>query len=536
MAIVQISRIQIRRGRKNAGDIPQLASGEFGWAVDTQELYIGNGSVSEGAPFVGNTKILTEQDNLFEFAKSYSYKSSLGYIQTGETQGVPVLRSLQDRLDDIVNAKAFGAFGDGSDQTSALQRAINQLYLNPANKGLAHSRVELILDPGVYTISSTLFVPPFVTIKGAGIGKTIIRAGNHAVFKTVSEKSTLESYASESTNNISVQARNINISGISIEVNNNTAFDLVSCRNSQFKDIDISSNWDFGDGVNEDHSAILLTSMSSIVTCQDNKFENISISNFSYGIFSDYDIYDNTFENCSFDTIYESVVFGKNTVLGTLGQETGPRNNIVKGSTFNDIYNPAFVVYNGKHNLSLQNSYYDVGNHGGTSGNAQEPVIKFFEVSNQSKLDWFKRSSELSFDSRYLVNFPYVPEISGPTLSQIGYTQQVTISEQGEYAKLLKLPADSITAYSINYIYKSSQVESYRSGNIELIVDPTNNKYSISDDYNFIGEEFYDSSLKFDAATYDEDNDTIIDTVALMMINSTNNDNATLTYTVKLKS
>ena len=55
MAIVSISRIQIRRGRKNQGSgLPQLAGGELGWAVDTQELFIGNGAVSEGAPAVGN--------------------------------------------------------------------------------------------------------------------------------------------------------------------------------------------------------------------------------------------------------------------------------------------------------------------------------------------------------------------------------------------------------------------------------------------------------------------------------------------------
>ena len=61
MAVVQISKIQVRRGQKNQGTgIPQLASGEFGWAVDAQELYIGNGAVSEGAPAVGNTQILTD--------------------------------------------------------------------------------------------------------------------------------------------------------------------------------------------------------------------------------------------------------------------------------------------------------------------------------------------------------------------------------------------------------------------------------------------------------------------------------------------
>ncbi len=60
MAVVQISKIQIRRGKKNISGMPQLASGELAWAVDSQELYIGNGSVGEGAPAVGNTKILTE--------------------------------------------------------------------------------------------------------------------------------------------------------------------------------------------------------------------------------------------------------------------------------------------------------------------------------------------------------------------------------------------------------------------------------------------------------------------------------------------
>jgi len=54
MAVVQISRIQLRRGKRNEGSgLPQLASGELAWCVDTQELFIGNGAVSEGAPAVG---------------------------------------------------------------------------------------------------------------------------------------------------------------------------------------------------------------------------------------------------------------------------------------------------------------------------------------------------------------------------------------------------------------------------------------------------------------------------------------------------
>lgn len=57
MSIVQISQIKHRRGTNE--NLPQLASAELGWSVDTQQLYIGNGTLAEGAPEVGNTEILT---------------------------------------------------------------------------------------------------------------------------------------------------------------------------------------------------------------------------------------------------------------------------------------------------------------------------------------------------------------------------------------------------------------------------------------------------------------------------------------------
>ena len=59
MAVIQISKIQVRRGLEE--DLPQLAAGEFGWATDTRRLFIGNGITSspDYAPEIGNTEILT---------------------------------------------------------------------------------------------------------------------------------------------------------------------------------------------------------------------------------------------------------------------------------------------------------------------------------------------------------------------------------------------------------------------------------------------------------------------------------------------
>ena len=108
MAVVQISRIQVRRGQSQQGSgIPQLASGELGWAVDTRELYIGNGAVSEGAPAVGNTQLLTQYDNLFSVADTYIYKDGVT-VATGGSASSSVQRTLQARLDDRVSGRSFG--------------------------------------------------------------------------------------------------------------------------------------------------------------------------------------------------------------------------------------------------------------------------------------------------------------------------------------------------------------------------------------------------------------------------------------------
>jgi hypothetical protein len=186
MAVYQISRIQIRRGQANQGTgLPQLASGEMAWAVDTQELYIGSGAVSEGAPAVGNVKILTSVDladggNILA-TLGYTYQANSTAIQTGSTATAPVVRSIASRLDDQVNFLDFvtAANVTSGDYTAALQRAIFQLFLNTTkasgNSATAiASRVTLNIPAGTYNISSTIYIPSFASIVGAGTDKTII--------------------------------------------------------------------------------------------------------------------------------------------------------------------------------------------------------------------------------------------------------------------------------------------------------------------------------------------------------------------------
>jgi len=203
MAVVQISRIQVRRGKENSGSgLPQLASGEMAWSIDAQNLWIGNGSVAEGAPYVGNTKILTQNDlssngNILDLI-SYQYKKNDYTIVTG-TAGAnyPLLRDIQQKLDEVqTSVRDFGAKGDGiTDDTAAIQLAVNQLYLNILNLSNVNSRVTLKFPPGTYIITSTIYIPSYASLVGSGKEKTIIQFNNTAstpgpVFQFVNDTST----------------------------------------------------------------------------------------------------------------------------------------------------------------------------------------------------------------------------------------------------------------------------------------------------------------------------------------------------------
>jgi hypothetical protein len=180
MAVVQISKIQVRRGQKNSGiGVPQLSSAEFAWAVDSQELFIGNGSVAEGAPAVGNTKVLTEHDNILELAASYRFAADDNSIT------LSIARGLQSKIDEIqVSVVDFGAIPDGStDSTLAFTTAINELFKNSNDK----FKKILAVPNGVYLFLDDLIIPSNVLIKGENSQETVLEIGdNNIIFQDIS--------------------------------------------------------------------------------------------------------------------------------------------------------------------------------------------------------------------------------------------------------------------------------------------------------------------------------------------------------------
>lgn len=128
MSVTQISRIQVRRGRRD--NLPQLSAGELGWAQDTRQLFIGNGTFIQGAPAEGNTEILTEfsdavtilnQQQVKEETLLNNISSATSFYTTGLTAmpaGVLRYRISKD-VPDTYNAQQVGYImfaynGDGT--------------------------------------------------------------------------------------------------------------------------------------------------------------------------------------------------------------------------------------------------------------------------------------------------------------------------------------------------------------------------------------------------------------------------------------
>ncbi len=543
MAVVQISRIQVRRGQKNQGTgLPQLASGELGWAVDSQELFIGNGAVSEGSPYVGNTKLLSEHDNLFEFANTYVYRRDLN-IQTGVNTNAPVLRTLQARLDDRVSINSFGGTGDGSDQTVTIQRAIDQLYLNASNKGQSQARVVLHFEAGTYALTDSIHLPPYCTIQGAGADKTIFTSGDFPAFKTVNETSTPGTYADDATSTTLNQARNISLSEFTIQSTGGTGIALVSCASSNFTNLNIVGSYSIGDAVSGSLNGITLEALSTAVNTKENIFTNVNIEKFVTAVKSDNDVIDNKWINCELKTLWQGFAFGIDTILGVDGQLTGPINNLIQTCKFDTIYRSAIKIVAGKENTSSSNKFYRVGNEGGTDLNITHPIIDFTTSYNRSIGDWFERTDVMANNRTpaFAANntYPewttmqYVPEVKGPVITDLDYTHQLSIGQLNQFTKLFKLPAEGIRALEVDYLYKSAIIQAYRSGKITIIVDPVNDTYNLSDDFDFTGTESEADNLLFDAE-YTVDDGTA--TISIKAQNTTPSDIGEFHYKIKTKA
>lgn len=480
MAVLQISRIQLRRGKKNeASGLPQLASGEMAWAIDSQELYIGNGAVSEGAPAVGNTRILTENENILDLAEQYQYKVNDPTIQTNADVNFPVIRTLQDRLDDIVTSNNYGILADATDQTANIQNAITNLFVT------AESRVVLQFQPGVFDISDTIYIPSYVTIEGAGPEKTIFNfSGTGTVFEFIKDDDSL-------TLQLGNQPRFISMKGFSVTTDTiaTQVFEMNSVRDSVFEDISIEGVWTTVSTTSTASIGIGMYALSSLVTCQRNKFTRVTVNGFCTGLYAKQDIFNNLFDDCGFKILETGVKFGVGTGFGATGFQYGPRKNIIKNSRFEAVNQHGIIVDNGYGNRSRSNTFINVGNDG--SGNSYTPaqdkysIIKFVNAGNSSTQDIFDRAIDLA--SGYFGVRPYLADVEGSVFFTSPETHVINIIQSYGLTQAFRVPLNSTTGLDINYVYQSTAFEQMRKGTISIALDRIHDNIQFVDEFDYTG-------------------------------------------------
>ncbi len=361
MAVVQISKIQVRRGQKNSSSgVPQLSSAEFAWAVDSQELFIGNGSVLEGAPYVGNTKILTEHDNILELASSYQFASDDTSIS------LSISRSLQNKLDETVSVADFGAVGDGStDCVAAFETAFTELFRN-ANDIYKKT---LLIPNGEYLFTSDFAVPSGVILRGETQQGAVLNIGNNNIRFVTSQGLDLGDF--NSTN----RPTNIQFSNFTIK-RTTGQLTLSGVADSEFNAVKFLGVYNLGDSTTIATAPAAVFWQNSLVGT---RTTNVT---FEKCVFQENAISIKCLQNTVFDTsirFQDCEFFVNNTAIYVEGVTSQGIRWQINDCEFEEIANQAFRSTAGQGTLIQRAKFSNVGNGLGNSANPNDYMVYFGE-------------------------------------------------------------------------------------------------------------------------------------------------------------
>jgi len=520
MAIIEISRIQVRRGQENQTGIPTLAGGEFGWAADTEHLYIGLRR-DDGGARDANVRILTENDllpteNIFNSpaVADYTYRADTDPPITANIDtGLAVIRDINKKLDDFVNIKDFGVVGEGGNANEVLtiQNAIDKLFLDPLKDGAIYGKYSarvLYFPTGVYNIDQPLLLPAYTTIVGDGIGKTIINLialdSSHAI-QTI-DADINDEFTSRVTFDLGTitsgrgQPNYIRIEGLTIRydpllsgVQNCQSLVTLDCsENAVFKDVRFAGNHVIGDTADAGHSGIEIrgyTSSENLTVSSNNLLiDNCEFDGLFHCIRSNYDIVNPIIQNSQFYNSVRGITFNEPVdATATIG----PRGARILNNRFMKIEAQAIYVgasgsalstdrmqLNTDH-ISMNNRFYHVGNstynRDSTTGTA---VITYLSDGNLTINDWFDRQEYQN--QNFGGNIRYNPLVEGrTTINNPGVNTAVVNSGASVSTPIIRLPITSLGQHlSIEYTLTQGAPGAYtidRIGKLDVYVQPGDN-------------------------------------------------------------
>ena len=485
MAIVQISQITNRLGL--AADLPQLAGAELGWSTDTRQLWIGNGTLAEGAPVVGNTEILTEFSDIVNLAAFYTYKgTAAGYtVQTGPTPGDPVVLSLQNWLDQYASVLDFGATGDGvTDDTDAINRALYQLYCRQANPQIRRS---LYFPAGVYKVSGSIDIPPYATLIGAGPNNSIIQliTGTGVDYVAQTADSQQQTGINIGTNGATAPV-GITISGMAFQSLDSakSVFLVQSATECTFSGVSF-----FGPGttstLNVDTAGtkgVTFGSQIALVT-KDIVFESCAFSGTTYGVYIDQETNGVSINKSNFNILYQGVALGTGTIVNG-----GPTGTKITNNVFDNIFAEGVIIETVNLNATGYNIFYDVADSFLGLTNPTASCIVIAGDNNVSIGDMFARSDI------YSTSYPRVDIGSSVSIATTNGSQLelgtltlessliTTIYNNETDYPLFTVDTGTIGANSFKTTYSITRGSTYRTGTL-WVASTGSSLLNFMDDY-----------------------------------------------------
>lgn len=486
MAIRQISRITHRKGLSE--NLPQLAGAELGWVVDQRRLYIGNGTLAEGAPEIGNTEILTEFSDILGALGSYTYQGTEGgyTVQTGPTSGDPSSRTIQLKLDDFASVKDFGAKGDGNtDDTDAINRALYQLFCVQA--AYPGTRRSLFFPAGEYLVSDTILIPPYAKLYGEGANSTIIRliasATADYVARTCDNAQNIGSNIGSSVDPVTPQ--NIEISSMTFQTSAQTDVFLVDrAEQCYFDSVNFSgpltTNAQLSNSPLIDIAGVSFDS-TTVVPCTQINFDKCKFSGLSYGVYTNQVIQGITISNCWFDSLYRGIV------LGETPTDSGPFGVRIVHNLFDNIYSIGVVFGLINYNVTAYNIFKNVANELLGSGSPAEPCVEFQNANNASIGDMFERNdADAAVHPRVDLNGEAsIATINGKEIQLGTYHRQsgleTTIANNSALTTLFTISTTQAKAFRMEYTFQRDTI--IRHGTLNVVAYDTDDS-TITLNYN----------------------------------------------------
>lgn len=503
MAVIQISQIQVRRGLLE--ELGQLGAGEFGWAIDKLRLFIGNGTIQEGAPYEGNTEILTGNSDLLTLLNVYTYRGILGgyEVQTGPDLLNKVIRSFQDKVDDIVNVKDFGAKGDGfNDDTEAIQRAINEIYARQALFAPVITRRSITFHPGVYVISSALLLPPFACLRNSGRESVVIRlVGNSSdsVFITTDGGGSYDGSNSLGIITSTSKVGPVEISGITFETERTDA--VVGTIDSTNGAYFIRCQFKGGNPVPES----IGTSRSVSVTSRVINTKNIHFiecdftrSDIGLEVINTVDVSDVVVDRCVFSDLYQGI--NVDSLLPNASVLVGMR---ITNSVFNTIAQQAIKTSANIDGVtSAFNTFVNVGNTYNLETPPITPVIEFGGNLSYSFADIITRTeSDDSLVESVVHHSPITVSTNAATNFKFGNTYQTI-------GKSVLVSNATNNLIPLNRRYKSGIIDYsvernavFRSGSIKFSLNSATQNFEFHDSYIETDYTGVDLSVEYNSYT-----------------------------------